>query len=513
MRETEGSTADFIRGLRHELRTPINHIIGYSELLLDEVAAGGPSRLAPDLDKIHAAGKDLLALVDESLAAAKTDAGVVDLAALSEAVRTPLNAVVGYSGMLQEDAVELGREDLVADLRRIEEAGTQMLGLVLAVLDLGRGAAAPAPSPPPAIGGHAAPPLPSAEQLIGHGSLLVVDDDEANRDMLARRLARLGYTVALAEHGRAALDRLREAPFDLILLDVMMPEMNGYELLDRLKADETLRDIPVIVLSALDETASAVRCIELGAEDYLPKPFDAVLLRARIGACLEKKRLRDRERLYLQQIEAEKRRSDELLHVILPSEVVAELKATNAVQPRRFDDVAVLFCDIVGFTAYCDQREPSEVIPHLQQLVEAYEELALRHGLQKMKTIGDCFMAASGLLSPVPNPVLDAVRCGVDMIAAAQALPVGWTVRVGVHVGPVVAGVLGRRQYLYDVFGDTVNTAARVEQHGTPGSITLSEAAWQKISACCRGESLGAIEVRGKGRLPMYRFEAFVSAP
>ncbi|MCL6562535.1 MAG: hypothetical protein K6U87_05960 [Firmicutes bacterium] len=208
MREPEGSTADFLRGLRHELRTPLNHIIGYSELLLDEVAAGGPSRLAPDLDKIHAAGTDLLALVDESLAAAKADAGVVDLTALSEAVRTPLNAVVGYSGMLQEDAVELGREDLVADLRRIEEAGKQVLGLVLAVLDLGRGAAAPVLSPPTAISGPAAPPLPSVEQSADQGSLLVVDDDEANRDMLARRLVRLGYTVALAEHGRAALDRL-----------------------------------------------------------------------------------------------------------------------------------------------------------------------------------------------------------------------------------------------------------------------------------------------------------------
>jgi CheY-like chemotaxis protein len=341
--------------------------------------------------------------------------------------------------------------------------------------------------------------------------LLVVDDNEANRDMLSRRLARLGYTVALAEDGRTALARLREGSFDLMLLDIMMPDMDGYQVLQQVKADERLRDLPVIVLSALDETASAVRCIELGAEDYLPKPFDSVLLRARISACLEKKRLRDREKLYLQQIEAEKRRADELLHVILPGEVVAELKATNEVKPRRFDDVAVLFCDIVGFTAYCDQREPSLVIPYLQQLVEVYEDLALRHNLQKMKTIGDCFMAASGLLNPVANPVLNTVRCGQEMIAAAQALPVGWNVRIGIDVGPVVAGVLGRRQYLYDVFGDTVNTAARMERQGEPGSITLSGHAWARVADQCRGESLGAVDVKGKGLMTVYRFQEFVS--
>ena len=512
-----GITPDFVRGLRHELRTPINHIIGYSELLLEEAEDGGLSALIADLQRIHTAGKDLLALVNDALDSARVDAGSVDLPALSEALRTPLNAVVGYSDMLQEDAADQGHDRLIPDLQKIHEAGTQLLALVLAVLDLGRTTAAsglvPTATEPPATGIAIPPSAFRLPHTIDSGSLLVVDDNESNRDMLSRRLARLGYTVALAENGQGALARLREGAFDLMLLDIMMPEMDGYQVLQQIKADDTLRDLPVIVLSALDETASAVRCIELGAEDYLPKPFDSVLLRARISACLEKKRLRDREKLYLQQIEAERRRADELLHVILPGEVVAELKATNEVKPRRFDDVGVLFCDIVGFTAFCDQREPSAVIPYLQQLVETYEDLALRHDLQKIKTIGDCFMAASGLLNPAANPVLNAVRCGQEMIAAAQALPVGLPVRIGIHVGPVVAGVLGRRQYLYDVFGDTVNTAARMESQGEPGSITLSEHAWARVAEQCRGESLGAVQVKGKGLMTVYRFQEFISAP
>ena len=174
-------------------------------------------------------------------------------------------------------------------------------------------------------------------------TLLVVDDNEDNRFTLTRRLKREGYTnVVVAENGRQALDALAERPFDLVLLDIMMPEMDGYQVLEHLKSDMALRDIPVIMISALDELDSVVRCIKLGAEDYLPKPFNAVLLKARIGACLEKKRLRDQEASYLKQIESEKKRADELLHAILPAAAVRELKTTNSVKSRRFEDVAVL---------------------------------------------------------------------------------------------------------------------------------------------------------------------------
>jgi len=514
-------TVDFFRSLRHDLRTPINHILGYSELLLEEASDEGQGRFIPDLEKIHVAGKQLLALVSDFLDSSKLAEGNFDVDQMSQELRTPLNSIIGYSQLLREDAEEVGQAELVPDLEKIHVAGRQLLEIVNAIVELRKiqstGVEQVAAERVRSLSGRrpdaARPPLVSARAAsrTTEGSLLVVDDSEANRDMLARRLERLGYRVSVAENGRVALERIRSEPFDLLLLDIVMPEMDGYQVLQQLKADEALHYLPVIVLSAIDETDSAVSCIELGAEDYLSKPFDPVLLQARISACLEKKRLRDQEALYLRQIEEEKRRSDELLHIILPHEIAEELKATNEVKPRRHEDVAVLFCDIVGFTGYCDRRQPHEVIPHLQRLVESYEDIALRHDLQKIKTIGDSFMAACGLLKAVDNPVFQCVQCGVEMIATARSLPTGWDVRVGIHIGPVVAGVLGQRQYLFDLFGDTVNTAARVESHGITGSITLSDAAWRQISDRCRAESLGLIEVKGKGPLEMFRFQGFIA--
>ncbi len=336
------------------------------------------------------------------------------------------------------------------------------------------------------------------------GAILVVDDNEMNRDMLSRRLIRQGHTVKTADNGRQAMDMLRLERFDLVLLDIMMPEMNGYEVLEQIKSDMQLRHVPVIMISAVDEIESVVRCIELGAEDYLPKPFNPTLLKARIGAVLEKKRLRDQEQAYIYQIEAEKRRADDLLHVILPDTIVDELKTTQSVRPRRYDHVAVLFGDVVNFTTYCDRRAPEEVITHLQEMVDAFERLALKYNLEKIKTVGDAFMATAGLLKPVDNPVLNCVACGLEMTAITPRLSAGWEIRVGIHVGPVVAGVVGHRQYLFDIWGDTVNTAARLQTLAPVGGVYLSASAWDAVKLDCIGESRGIEQVKGKGEAEMF---------
>ena len=193
----------------------------------------------------------------------------------------------------------------------------------------------------------------------------------------------------------------RPRRIDLILLDIIMPRVNGIEALGRLKADPRLNSIPVVMVSAFDEIDSAVRCIELGAEDYLPKPCNPVLLKARVGASLEKKRLRDR-------IEQERRRSDEILQSILPAQVIIdELKTTGAVKPRGFKGAAVFFCDVANFTPFCDRNTPEVVVRHLHALTETWEEIALRHQTEKIKTIGDAFMGAAGLLRRTDDhPVL-----------------------------------------------------------------------------------------------------------
>jgi CheY-like chemotaxis protein len=337
-------------------------------------------------------------------------------------------------------------------------------------------------------------------------ALLVVDDNESNRYTLTRRLKRENYAnVAVAENGRQALELLRSQSFDLVLLDIMMPEMDGFDVLERMKADDTLRHVPVIMISALDEMDSVLKCIELGAVDYLPKPFKPALLKARIDACLDKKRLHDLETAYLTEIEKERQRADDLLHVILPHPVVQELKSTNVVKPRRYENVAVFFSDIVDFTSYCDDHAPEEVISQLQVLIEAFEDIAVKHGLEKIKTIGDAFMAAAGLLAAVENPVLACVRSGFEMISAARSLTPDWRIRVGIHSGPVLGGLVGRRQYSFDLWGDTVNTAARIVEQAPAGEIALSDTAWLRVRGRCRCESLGRMEIKGKGPLEMYR--------
>ncbi len=334
--------------------------------------------------------------------------------------------------------------------------------------------------------------------------ILIVDDEPFNVDYLEQELEDLEYETVTAFNGKEALEQVTAELPDLVLLDIQMPIMDGFQVLSRLKADAATRDIPVIVISAMSDMSSVIKGVGMGAEDYLPKPFDPVLLRARIGSSLEKKSWRDREKLYLQQIQAEKKRVDELLHVILPDEVIAELKNTNRVQPKLFPQVAVLFADIVGFTPYCDSHTPEEVATSLQLLVEQYEQFALNHGLQKIKTIGDAFMAAGGLLRPLPNPALICVQCGLEMVQAVRLLPAGWRVRVGIHVGPVMAGIVGHRQYLYDIWGDTVNTAARIESHGTPDCVNLSPAAWEMVADQYQAES-SCVDVKGKGPMDIYR--------
>lgn len=348
--------------------------------------------------------------------------------------------------------------------------------------------------------------------------ILIVDDEPINVDLLEQNLEDLNYDTISASHGKEALEKTYATPPDLILLDIMMPEMDGYEVLERLKSDEVTRHIPVIMISAVSDMNSVVRCIEQGAEDYLFKPFDPVLLKARIGACLQRKRWHDQEQLYMRQIEghlktieAEKKRSDRLLNVILPQTIAEELKTKNQVTPRRHEEIAVLFCDIVGFTRYCESHRPEEVVANLGKLTEIFERLADNYGLEKINAIGDQFMAAGGLTDHIENSALNCVKCGLDMIAAAENLATRWQVRVGVHVGPVIAGVVGHRKFLFGLWGDTVNTAARMQSHGLVNTVNVTRDVWHRIAHACHGESRGALPVKGKGRMEMFRVDALIT--
>jgi GAF domain-containing protein len=215
-------------------------------------------------------------------------------------------------------------------------------------------------------------------------------------------------------------------------------------------------------------------------------------------------------RLY-QESQAARSRADSLLRAILPDPIADELQADGRVQPRRYDSVAVLFADVVGFTEYSDRRDPEEVLGALVEIVNAFEAIAERNGLEKIKTIGDSFMAVAGLLTPVMNPDLQCVTAGLEMVRACQGLTSNWTVRVGVHSGELVAGVLGSKKFSFDVWGDTVNTAARLQSIGIPSGVCVSRASWSKISHACAGHSRGGVALKGKGEMEVFVVEGLLS--
>ena len=342
--------------LRHELRTPLNAVIGYSELLLEEAEAG---EFDDSLRKMLAAGRELLTFVNDLLDPALLEVKMSELSAQSHVasvrhqLRTSLTTVSGYCELLLEEAAEAGRVEVSADLERIHRAAEKFLTLIDSVVDLARleqGVEAPATQAASVNGisresvSNLLPFAANTTEVLQSlpGSLLVVDDNEVNRDLLVRRLAREGHQVAVAMDGRQALEMIEAGNYDLVLLDVIMPELNGYQVLDRLKSQGRLRDLPVIMLSSLGEMESVVQCISLGAEDYLSKPYDPVLLRARIGASLEKKRLRDRLREQLRAIEQELDVAARIQQSILPRkfpaseriEVFAEMTPARAIGTR-----------------------------------------------------------------------------------------------------------------------------------------------------------------------------------
>jgi class 3 adenylate cyclase len=514
--------AALLAHIRHELSAPINAIIGYSEMLIEGATGDSASEFRPDLEKILSAGQQLRTRVTDLLHPARTDTPDLDLdsfgAHVRHELRTPINAVIGYSEMLIEDAGAAEHAELVADLQKTQAAARQLLELIE---DIVRFSDLEADStnlrPVDADVSSMIANLVSTIHAIDDahvrqsergGRVLVVDDSETNRDILARRLGREGYEVECVADGALALEAVGARKFDLVLLDIMMPGLNGYQVLERLKATAELRDIPVIMISALDEIDSIVRCIEMGAEDYLPKPFNPVILRARVEASMEKKRLRDREQAYLAQLRVEREKSERLLLNILPAAIAERLKEDQGIIAESFAEATILFSDVVGFTQMSALIKPVELVYLLNEIFSSFDELATRHGLEKIKTIGDAYMVAAGLPERRPDHAAAMAEMALDMqdalAAFNRARGASLDIRTGINTGPVVAGIIGTSKFIYDLWGDAVNTASRMESHSTPGRIQVTAATYEHLRHTYRFEARGTVNVKGKGDMPTY---------
>src|SRR6202049_709275 len=312
-------------------------------------------------------------------------------------------------------------------------------------------------------------------------ALLIVDDNENNRYTLQMLLETDGHErIASASGGAEAMSLIEKQKFSLVLLDMMMPDLNGDEVLRMIKSNPDTRDIPVIMISADTDTENVSKCIELGADDYLPKPFNPTILRARIGSALRRESLRLLETEYLSRVEQEKRHSETLLRNILPPEIASRLRNGESIIADHYEDTTVLFADIVGFGKITARMKAYEIIGCLNQLFSEFDRLAEDAGVEKIKTIGDNYMAVAGVPIPRSNHARAATKLALDMINSARRLnsrlPVPFPIRVGLHSGPVMAGVIGTRKFAYDVWGDTVNIAARMEAASQPNRVLVSAA-------------------------------------
>jgi class 3 adenylate cyclase len=333
---------------------------------------------------------------------------------------------------------------------------------------------------------------------------LVVDDDPIAREILGRLVSDLGYDVDLAGSGEACRAKAASRSYALILLDLVLPDANGIDLLADLRARETTAQASIIVISAIDATASVAACLERGADDYLTKPVNPVIFRARHHVIHENRVLSRQASRHVAHLEDEIQRADGLLRAILPEPIARELQTSGRVRARRYPDVVLFFADIVGFTRYCDGRPPEEILVPLQELVIRFEELCKEHEVLKIKTVGDALMACGGLMDPPEDAPQRCVELAFGLLAALDGHPEGWTVRIGMHRGPVVGGVVGDRQFSFDVWGDTVNTAARIESNGIPGEVCVSEALAEVLPEIYTTRRVGVRELKGKGSVAIY---------
>lgn len=465
-------------------------------------------------------------------------------------------------------------------------------------------------------------------------TIMIVDDSATNRMILEEMVGELGHKAETAVNGKEGLDKIRKKMPDILLLDIMMPIMNGYQVLEALKADPATRNLPVLVISAVDEMDSVLQCIKNGAEDYLPKPLNMLLLKARIGAILDRVRAREQEERLRKESESrirmivetaleavivtddtgkiviwnpqavvafgytqeevigkplstivfnaavreafdqgwrefktgkpwnllnrtcesvairrggsefpielsisqaswnelttlnvfirditerkkaeaalrfEQDKSERLLLNVLPACIATRLKNGENTIADDFPIATVLFSDLVGFTKISAKISASELVNLLGGVFTEFDRLTSKYGLEKIKTIGDAFMVAGGLPVPRDDHAEAVVAMGLEMLTGLERvtshIPEPFKARIGVHSGPVVAGVIGTHKFIYDLWGDAVNTASRMESHGIPGRVHISAATRALLADKFQFEARGTIEVKGKG--PMETF-------
>jgi class 3 adenylate cyclase len=361
---------------------------------------------------------------------------------------------------------------------------------------------------------------PEIVELTKTIQVLVVDDSRTLRKLLIRELNAIGITnITEAENGIDAIEKARANQFDLMMLDMEMPELDGLGVLRVIKATPELNYLPVIVVSGAEQIEKTVECIQIGAEDYLPKPFNPVLLRARIYSTVEKKRLRDIDKERIVQLQDEKERlnieqmkTEKLMLNILPRPIADRLKKGESNIAGSYPEVTIIFSDLVGFTNMSAGKTAQELVKLLNNLFSRFDRRAEMLGIEKIKTIGDAYMAVGGL--PIPRSdhadIVAEMALGMfdDLKEFNESQNVSVNMRVGLNSGPVVAGVIGFTKFSYDLWGNTVNTASRMESTAEHGKIQVSTSTYDLLVPNFLLEERGLVECKGLGEIKTYYLTA-----
>ena len=347
---------------------------------------------------------------------------------------------------------------------------------------------------------------------IHQGKILIVDDKQANVRLLEGMLRGAGYiSITSTMNSREVCALHRNDRYDLILLDLQMPGMDGFQVMEGLKEIETGGYLPVLVITAQPD--HKLRALRAGAKDFISKPFELAEVLIRVHNMLEVRLLHmETKRLY-ERVVAEQKLSERLLLNVLPRSIAERLKGRPQITAEGFAEViadsfaeaTVLFADIVEFTKFSESVSPEVVVDVLNDVFTRFDRIADKYGLEKIKTIGDAYMVAAGLPVPVEDHTKRVADMALDMIEAIEHFnaQTGYKlkVRIGIDTGAVVAGVIGQRKFLYDLWGDVVNTASRMESHGVAGRIQVTDSTQQRLNGAFTLEERGAIDVKGKGEM------------
>ncbi len=334
-------------------------------------------------------------------------------------------------------------------------------------------------------------------------TILVVENNQFNIELLLSILIQHDYRLAAATTGKKALRICEEITPDLILMDVQMPDMDGFETAKKLLKNEKTRHIPILFTSTFSDSKNILRCFESGGVDYISKPFKKNELLARINTHLSLKNLRE-------QLETDRDHLTAILQNMLPAEVIRSLKNGSFPNPRFVEKAAVLFTDFKNFSDLTHKVGSNESVRHLNQLYFVFDKIVAEFGLERIKTIGDAYFSVGGINTTPDNLYLSPVLAGLKMQEFVRyyntlQTNIRWELRIGVTIGPVTSGVIGYQKIAYDVWGDTVNFAQRLESRADPGQVAVPEHVYQKIHDQVEVSRLDVLDSSTWGRFKLYQ--------